>query len=156
MTGQLIPDSALTAWRALSAALRATGPAPCETATSIEAWWSTDPATVGQARAACEGCPVRAECLAYALAADERTGVWGGVDETRRARRARESAAPVSQLRALRLARGLKLGELAAAVGISYPYLSNIERGRRPLTDAVLPRIADALEVSQSVLTEVA
>lgn len=39
-------------------------------------------------------CPVRGECLDYALAADERYGVWGGLsaeerERVRRARRAR-------------------------------------------------------------------
>ncbi len=32
----------------------------------------------------CRGCPVRAECLEYALAAEERFGVWGGTSEHRR------------------------------------------------------------------------
>lgn len=30
------------------------------------------------------GCPVRDECLAYALANDERFGVWGGLSEKQR------------------------------------------------------------------------
>ena len=37
-----------------------------------------------QAKAICAVCPVRAECLAAALANGERYGVWGGVNlETR-------------------------------------------------------------------------
>jgi WhiB family redox-sensing transcriptional regulator len=31
-------------------------------------------------------CPVRAECLAYALEYDERFGVWGGTSERERRR----------------------------------------------------------------------
>jgi hypothetical protein len=33
---------------------------------------------------ACQSCPVTAECLQAALAHDERFGVWGGHDFTRR------------------------------------------------------------------------
>lgn len=36
------------------------------------------------AKAVCEGCPVRAECLAYAVARNERFGVWGGLSERER------------------------------------------------------------------------
>ena len=32
----------------------------------------------GAAKAVCLACPVRTECLAYALDRDERFGVWGG------------------------------------------------------------------------------
>jgi WhiB family redox-sensing transcriptional regulator len=34
----------------------------------------------------CAGCPVRAECLATALLADERWGVWGGFTPRARGR----------------------------------------------------------------------
>ena len=33
---------------------------------------------VASAKAVCAGCPVSAECLAYALAHNERHGIWGG------------------------------------------------------------------------------
>jgi WhiB family redox-sensing transcriptional regulator len=36
------------------------------------------------AKAVCSGCPVRGECLAWALATDERLGVWGGKSERER------------------------------------------------------------------------
>lgn len=36
------------------------------------------------AKAVCSGCPVRGECLAWALASDERLGVWGGKNERER------------------------------------------------------------------------
>lgn len=41
-------------------------------------------AAQNRAKALCAGCPVRAECLAYAL--DERVehGVWGGMTERER------------------------------------------------------------------------
>jgi WhiB family redox-sensing transcriptional regulator len=37
-----------------------------------------------QAKAICARCPVRAECLEYALAIREMHGVWGGMNETER------------------------------------------------------------------------
>lgn len=36
-----------------------------------------------QIKAVCEGCPVRAECLAFALE-DEGPGIWGGTSERER------------------------------------------------------------------------
>lgn len=41
------------------------------------------------ARAVCEACPVREECLAFALAHGVRHGIWGGFnhDERRQLRR---------------------------------------------------------------------
>jgi WhiB family redox-sensing transcriptional regulator len=40
---------------------------------------STEPA-----KAVCAACPVRAECLDYALTNGERFGVWGGASERER------------------------------------------------------------------------
>lgn len=37
------------------------------------------------ALAVCRRCHVRKECLEYALATDQRHGVWGGTDELERA-----------------------------------------------------------------------
>lgn len=45
--------------------------------------------------------------------------------------------------------RGLKVGELANDVGISYAYLSNIEAGRKRVTEQLVAKIADALRVRQ-------
>ena len=50
-------------------------------------------------------------------------------------------------IRELREARHVGLDEMARAVLISRPYLSNIEAGRKPLTPALLGRIAEALGV---------
>ncbi|MFJ4898266.1 WhiB family transcriptional regulator [Streptomyces sp. NPDC088727] len=61
---------------------------------------ATGPALVQaeDAKAVCHGCPVRAECLRWALENGQDTGVWGGLDETERRalkrrsrRRAKES-----------------------------------------------------------------
>lgn len=38
----------------------------------------------------CESCPVRAECLQWALVNDERFGVWGGLSATERRRLSRQ------------------------------------------------------------------
>lgn len=37
-----------------------------------------------EAKAICNGCPVRAECLSYALDNDEDFGVWGGLSLSER------------------------------------------------------------------------
>lgn len=41
---------------------------------------------VREARKICAECPVRIECLAYAIAHDERFGFWGGTSERERRR----------------------------------------------------------------------
>lgn len=45
------------------------------------------------ARAVCRECPVRLECLRYALANREQFGIWGGTSERERRRLRRMSAA---------------------------------------------------------------
>lgn len=51
----------------------------------------------GEAKAVCASCPVRAECLAYALRHSVRYGIWGGLNEAERPlerrRRARRATA---------------------------------------------------------------
>lgn len=37
-----------------------------------------------EAKAICAGCPVRVECLQYALATRQQWGVWGGLNEHER------------------------------------------------------------------------
>jgi transcriptional regulator with XRE-family HTH domain len=44
--------------------------------------------------------------------------------------------------KALRQKSGLKLGEAASALLVSYAYLSNIEAGRKPLTPEMLAKVA--------------
>lgn len=56
----------------------------CRNADDPEAWWQDD-TTAQQAAALCAGCPVRNECLEYAMTAPEAWGVWGGLNvESRR------------------------------------------------------------------------
>lgn len=51
--------------------------------------------STAEAKAICAGCPVRAECLEYALETDQRHGLWGGLSERgrRRIRNARRRGA---------------------------------------------------------------
>ncbi|MDP9356150.1 MAG: WhiB family transcriptional regulator [Chloroflexota bacterium] len=74
--GACIPRHAVGEWLALARVLADHGPAPCEEG-DPELWWPVR-GDSPDAAAGCEVCPARAECLAYALAADERDGVWGG------------------------------------------------------------------------------
>jgi WhiB family redox-sensing transcriptional regulator len=48
-----------------------------------------------EAKIVCRGCEVREACLAYALAHEERFGIWGGKSERerRRLKAAQEAAA---------------------------------------------------------------
>lgn len=41
-------------------------------------------AEIQRAKAICVSCPVRAECLAFALDTDQDYGIWGGCDEDER------------------------------------------------------------------------
>ena len=49
-----------------------------------------------EAKRVCRGCEVRAECLEYALANDERFGIWGGLSERER-RRLKQAAGDAAQ-----------------------------------------------------------
>ena len=44
----------------------------------------TDGPDAQKAKALCEACPVRNECLGLALELDERFGIWGGMTSTDR------------------------------------------------------------------------
>jgi WhiB family transcriptional regulator, redox-sensing transcriptional regulator len=83
------------------------------TADNLAEWWtlaacqSADPdlffpisgagparVQVERAKAVCAGCPVRSDCLRYALGAGPLQGVWGGLtEEERRLLRQREAKA---------------------------------------------------------------
>jgi WhiB family transcriptional regulator, redox-sensing transcriptional regulator len=58
-----------------------------------EAFFPERGGSTAAAKRVCQGCPVRAECLEYALANDERFGVWGGLSERERRRIQRGAAA---------------------------------------------------------------
>lgn len=52
-------------------------------------------------------------------------------------------------LRTLRELRGFKPDAFASAINISRPYLANIEAGRKKLTNVILARAAEQLQVEQ-------
>lgn len=52
-------------------------------------------------------------------------------------------------LREMREMRGFKPDPFASSIGISRPYLANIEAGRKKLTNVLLARAAAALNVPQ-------
>ena len=54
--------------------------------TDPEAFFPEKGGSTREAKKICEVCPVRAECLAYALEHDERFGIWGGLSERERRR----------------------------------------------------------------------
>jgi WhiB family redox-sensing transcriptional regulator len=52
--------------------------------TDPEAFFPHKGGTTRPAKTVCDGCPVLGECLTYAVAHDERFGVWGGASERER------------------------------------------------------------------------
>jgi len=52
--------------------------------TDPEAFFPEKGGSTREAKKVCGGCEVRAECLDYALANDERFGIWGGLSERER------------------------------------------------------------------------
>jgi WhiB family redox-sensing transcriptional regulator len=59
--------------------------------TDPEAFFPEKGGSTREAKRICAGCDVRAECLEYALAHDERFGIWGGLSERERRRLRREA-----------------------------------------------------------------
>jgi WhiB family redox-sensing transcriptional regulator len=52
--------------------------------TDPEAFFPEKGGSTREAKKVCVGCEVRSECLEYALANDERFGIWGGLSERER------------------------------------------------------------------------
>jgi WhiB family redox-sensing transcriptional regulator len=59
--------------------------------TDPEAFFPEKGGSTREAKKICTDCEVKAECLDYALANDERFGIWGGLSERER-RRLRRAA----------------------------------------------------------------
>ena len=59
--------------------------------TDPEAFFPEKGGSTREAKKICVGCEVKAECLEYALAHDERFGIWGGLSERERRRLKRVS-----------------------------------------------------------------
>jgi len=87
-----IPSTAEAAWLELQAGLDEVGTVPCQESDAA-AWWPDKrdlaSAATHRAIAACRRCPLQDPCSEYAIAADERFGVWGATTPNeRRASRA--------------------------------------------------------------------
>jgi len=52
--------------------------------TDPEAFFPEKGGSTREAKKVCASCDVRSECLDYALANDERFGIWGGLSERER------------------------------------------------------------------------
>jgi WhiB family transcriptional regulator, redox-sensing transcriptional regulator len=80
------PGAADEAWR-LDALCAETDP---------EAFFPEKGGSTREAKRVCTGCAVRAECLEFALANDERFGIWGGLSERERRRLRLQRRDPLS------------------------------------------------------------
>lgn len=78
-------EPSINAWRADAA---------CQGA-DVSIFFPDADGETGPAKALCARCPVRAQCLSFALDSRQDDGVWGGLDEAerRRLRRRRQEAA---------------------------------------------------------------
>jgi WhiB family redox-sensing transcriptional regulator len=74
LDGPLTPDDPLWQEKALCAQ------------TDPEAFFPEKGGSTREAKRICLGCEVRDACLEYALANDERFGIWGGLSERERRR----------------------------------------------------------------------
>jgi WhiB family redox-sensing transcriptional regulator len=60
--------------------------------TDPEAFFPEKGGSTREAKRICSGCEVRPECLEFALAHDERFGIWGGLSERERRRLKRRAS----------------------------------------------------------------
>jgi hypothetical protein len=51
----------------------------CRDTDEPDSWHGENPEEIAYAIGVCEGCPVRMQCLDYALTTGQRHGTWGGV-----------------------------------------------------------------------------
>jgi WhiB family redox-sensing transcriptional regulator len=72
--------------------------AACAT-TDPELFFPDSRSPASEAKEICAGCPVRPECLEYALAAAEEFGVWGGLTEKERRKLLRSDRGQPGQAR---------------------------------------------------------
>ena len=59
--------------------------------TDPEAFFPEKGGSTREAKRICDGCEVRSQCLEYALANDERFGIWGGLSERERRKLRRDA-----------------------------------------------------------------
>ncbi len=72
----IVNDDGLLSWQELALCAQ----------TDPEAFFPEKGGSTREAKRVCQTCEVRAECLEYALANDERFGIWGGLSERERRR----------------------------------------------------------------------
>lgn len=60
--------------------------------TDPEAFFPEKGGSTREAKAVCDMCDVREQCLQYALDNDERFGIWGGMSERERRRLKRQAS----------------------------------------------------------------
>jgi WhiB family redox-sensing transcriptional regulator len=60
--------------------------------TDPESFFPEKGGSTREAKRVCLACEVKAECLEYALAHDERFGIWGGLSERERRRLKKKAA----------------------------------------------------------------
>jgi WhiB family redox-sensing transcriptional regulator len=65
-----------------------------------EAFFPEKGGSTREAKRICAACPVREECLQYALDNDERFGIWGGLSERERRRAKRITPTRIRRLSA--------------------------------------------------------
>jgi len=65
-----------------------------------EAFFPEKGGSTREAKRICAACPVRDECLDYALRHDERFGIWGGLSERERRRAKRVTVGATRRLTA--------------------------------------------------------
>jgi WhiB family redox-sensing transcriptional regulator len=81
VTASLAPPQVI-AWESLAACLDA--PPSLFAAVAAREPFADRTARDQEAKAVCSQCPVRTECLDYALRVREPLGIWGGLDESER------------------------------------------------------------------------
>jgi WhiB family transcriptional regulator, redox-sensing transcriptional regulator len=86
-----------------------------------DAWFPEEGARSDAIKRVCQRCPVRAECLADALARHDTNGIWGGLSYTERlALRTRPVVRQLESAREhARLLTALPVPEAARELGIS-------------------------------------
>ena len=65
----------------------------CTQVGNPDLWYPDKGGPTRDAKKVCAGCPIREQCLAYALEHRERYGIWGGTTERERRAMWREEMA---------------------------------------------------------------
>ncbi len=86
-----IPLHAVPAWEAMHEAITGTGPTPCSGRDRDD--WTGTPRQQERAASRCLDCAVLPMCGAYAAAAGEPYGTWGGLTAKDRQAQAKGGAA---------------------------------------------------------------